>query len=78
MQAKVTTEDNLSSAEGELVDTLRAAESFISDELETRQSSFLPNATEDENGYIASAQRVLGQVRAAIAKAAAAKAEDRR
>lgn len=45
------------------------AESFIADELETRKSSFLPDATEDEQGYLGIAETALKAVRAARSKA---------
>ena len=59
----------LMAAAPDLLDALRVAESFVADELEIRKNSFLPDATEAEDGYIGSAQRALGLIVAAIAKA---------
>jgi hypothetical protein len=45
---------------------LVTAQCFITNELETRQDSFLPDATEDEDGYIREAKRALRAVRKAL------------
>jgi hypothetical protein len=47
---------------------LHDAEAFIAEELETRRSSFLPEPTEDEAGYLGTAQAALDGVREAISR----------
>lgn len=42
---------------------LSLIESFIAEELETRERSFLPDPSDDDKGYIASAQAALQAVR---------------
>lgn len=39
---------------------------FIANELETRQDSFLPDADDEEEGYIREAKRALRAVRKAL------------
>lgn len=53
----------------DMLSALRVAETFIADELETRDNSFLPGATEEETGYIGEAQNALNTIRVAIARA---------
>ena len=45
---------------------LRIAEAFIADELEVRQQSYLPDATEGEQDYIGDAEQALKAVRDAL------------
>jgi hypothetical protein len=50
-----------------LVAALTVAETFVSDELETRRSSFLPNPSEDESGYLGQADSTLKAIEGALA-----------
>lgn len=60
---------NLIAAAPDLYGALKEAAEFIAEELQVRMQSFLPDAAEDESGYIGSAERALAMANAALAKA---------
>lgn len=59
----------LMAAGSAMLAALKLAEAFIADELESRKRSFLPDASEEENGLIGAAQTALDAASAAIRKA---------
>jgi hypothetical protein len=52
-----------------VIDGLNIARAFIVDELETRESSYLPEPNTEEEQYVTSAQDALAAVDAALAAA---------
>ena len=66
---EVSANARLIAAAPELYEALVQARTFIEEELETRQASFLPDPTDAESTYLSDAGQALTVAKAALAKA---------